>query len=136
MEMEYAIIEASGRQFWVEPKKFIEFNRLILKVGSTILIRRILFAKNKTATHIGQPYLQNILVKGKISKHFLGPKVLVFKMKPKKKYRKKIGHRQKMTRLLISMLNCSFGITFLSSSVVEQSAVNRLVVGSKPTWGA
>ena len=101
MEMEYAIIEASGRQFWVEPKKFIEFNRLILKVGSTILIRRILFAKNKTATHIGQPYLQNILVKGKISKHFLGPKVLVFKMKPKKKYRKKIGHRQKMTRLLI-----------------------------------
>ena len=64
MEMEYAIIEASGRQFWVEPKKFIEFNRLMLKIGSTILIRRILFAKNKTTTHIGQPYLQNILVKG------------------------------------------------------------------------
>ena len=101
MEMEYAIIEASGRQFWVEPKKFIEFNRLMLKIGSTILIRRILFAKNKTTTHIGQPYLQNILVKGKISKHFLGPKILVFKMKPKKKYRKKLGHRQKMTRLLI-----------------------------------
>ena len=36
MEMEYAIIEASGRQFWVEPKKFIEFNRLILKIGSKI----------------------------------------------------------------------------------------------------
>ena len=69
MEMEYAIIEASGRQFWVEPKKFIEFNRLTLKIGSTIVIRRILFAKTKTITHIGQPYLQNILVKGKISKH-------------------------------------------------------------------
>ena len=104
MEMEYAIIEASGRQFWVEPKKFIEFNRLILKVGSTILIRRILFAKTKTSTYIGQPYLRNIVVKGKISKHFLGPKILVFKMKPKKKYRKKIGHRQKMTRLLINKI--------------------------------
>lgn len=104
MEMEYAIIEASGRQFWVEPKKFIEFNRLVLKVGSTILIRRILFAKTKTTTHIGQPYLRNVVVKGKISKHFLGPKILVFKMKPKKKYRKKIGHRQKMTRLLINKI--------------------------------
>ena len=75
MEMEYAIIEASGRQFWVEPKKFIELNRLVLNVGSTIIIRRILFAKTKTTTHIGQPYLRNILVKGKISKHFLGPVV-------------------------------------------------------------
>lgn len=102
--MEYAIIEASGRQFWVEPKKFIELNRLVLKVGSTIIIRRILFAKTKTTTYIGQPYLRDILIKGKISKHFLGPKILVFKMKPKKKYRKKFGHRQKMTRLLINKI--------------------------------
>ena len=39
--MEYAIIEASGRQFWVEPNKFIELNRLPLKIGSIILIKRI-----------------------------------------------------------------------------------------------
>nr|YP_010206669.1 ribosomal protein L21 [Alaria marginata]QWK44133.1 ribosomal protein L21 [Alaria marginata]UAX20843.1 ribosomal protein L21 [Alaria marginata]UAX20984.1 ribosomal protein L21 [Alaria marginata]UAX21125.1 ribosomal protein L21 [Alaria marginata]UAX21407.1 ribosomal protein L21 [Alaria marginata] len=102
--MEYAIIEASGRQFWVEPKKFIEFNRLILKIGSTILIRRVLFVKQNTNTLIGQPYLNNVVVKGVVSKHFLGPKILVFKMKPKKKYRKKIGHRQKLTRLLINKI--------------------------------
>ena len=102
--MEYAIIEASGRQFWVEPKKFIEFNRLILKIGSTILIRRVLFVKQETNTLIGQPYLNNVVVKGVVSKHFLGPKILVFKMKPKKKYRKKIGHRQKLTRLLINKI--------------------------------
>nr|YP_011005731.1 50S ribosomal protein L21 [Cymathaere triplicata]WAM62735.1 50S ribosomal protein L21 [Cymathaere triplicata] len=102
--MEYAIIEASGRQFWVEPKKFIEFNRLILKIGSTILIRRVLFVKQKTNTLIGQPYLNDVVVKGVVSKHFLGPKILVFKMKPKKKYRKKIGHRQKLTRLLINKI--------------------------------
>nr|YP_011005591.1 50S ribosomal protein L21 [Cutleria multifida]WAM62595.1 50S ribosomal protein L21 [Cutleria multifida] len=102
--MEYAIIEASGRQFWVEPKKFIEFNRLILKIGSTILIRRILFVKKQTNTFIGQPYLNDFVLKGVISKHFLGPKIIVFKMKPKKKYRKKIGHRQKLTRLLINKI--------------------------------
>jgi len=102
--MEYAIIEASGRQFWAEPKKFIEFNRLILKIGSTILIKRILFMKNKTNTLLGQPYLNDVVVKGVISKHFLGPKIVVFKMKPKKKYRRKMGHRQKLTRLLINKI--------------------------------
>nr|YP_011007558.1 50S ribosomal protein L21 [Syringoderma abyssicola]WAM64987.1 50S ribosomal protein L21 [Syringoderma abyssicola] len=121
--MEYAIIEASGRQFWVEPKKFIELNRLILNIGSTIVMKRILFVKKtifvgepyfsdalirhvrKTTTLVGQPYLTDILVKGIISKHFLGPKIIVFKMKPKKKYRKKIGHRQKLTRLLINQID-------------------------------
>ena len=122
--MEYAIIEVSGRQFWVEPKKFIEFNRLFSDIGSTIVFRRILFAKKtifkevphldnssflkqikKTAVLVGQPYLNNIVVKGIISKHFLGPKILVFKMRPKKKYRKKFGHRQKLTRLLINHID-------------------------------
>nr|YP_009455746.1 50S ribosomal protein L21 [Dictyopteris divaricata]YP_009455825.1 50S ribosomal protein L21 [Dictyopteris divaricata]YP_010205253.1 50S ribosomal protein L21 [Grateloupia livida]YP_010205330.1 50S ribosomal protein L21 [Grateloupia livida]AQZ24964.1 50S ribosomal protein L21 [Dictyopteris divaricata]AQZ25041.1 50S ribosomal protein L21 [Dictyopteris divaricata]UAV85822.1 50S ribosomal protein L21 [Grateloupia livida]UAV85899.1 50S ribosomal protein L21 [Grateloupia livida] len=118
--MEYAIIEASGRQFWIEPKKFVEFNRLLLHIGSTIILKRILFVKKtivkdvevpstslikrikKTTTFVGQPYITNIFIKGIISKHFLGPKILVFKMKPKKKYRKKFGHRQKLTRLFIS----------------------------------
>lgn len=121
--MEYAIIEVAGRQFWVEPKKFIEFNRLYSNIGSTILFRRILFVKKtifldvpylqaslvrqvkKTTILVGQPYLTNIIVKGVISKHFLGPKILVFKMRPKKKYRKRFGHRQKLTRLLINHIS-------------------------------
>ncbi len=122
--MEYAIIEVGGRQFWIEPKKFIEFNRLLLDIGSIIILRRILFVKKtvytevnssnsknsllktvkKTKTFVGQPYLNNIFITGVVSKHFLGPKVLVFKMRPKKKYRKKFGHRQKLTRLLINKL--------------------------------
>lgn len=122
--MEYAIIEVSGRQFWVEPRKFIEFNRLFSDIGSIIVFRRILFAKKtmflevphledsslvkqikKTTILVGQPYLTNIVVKGIVSKHFLGPKILVFKMRPKKKYRKKFGHRQKLTRLLINHID-------------------------------
>ena len=86
--MEYAIIEVSGRQFWVEPKKFIEFNRLFSEIGSIVIFRRILFAKKtifievphlddsslskqirKTTILVGQPYLSNILVKGIVSMH-------------------------------------------------------------------
>ena len=121
--MEYAIIEAGGRQFWIEPKKFIEFNRIKSCVGSTLILKKILFVKKTvineipysefnsnqniikrtkdTVTFVGQPYVTNIFIKGIVSKHFLGPKVLVFKMKPKKKFRKRFGHRQKLTRLLI-----------------------------------
>ncbi|CAM9091091.1 unnamed protein product [Sphacelaria rigidula] len=102
--MEYAIIEASGRQFWVEPKKFIEFNRLLINIGSKIILRRVLFVNSVGSIKLGQPYLSNTVVKGIISKHFLGPKILVFKMKPKKKYRKKFGHRQKLTRLFINQI--------------------------------
>ena len=102
--MNYAIIEASGRQFWVEPRKFIEFNRLFVKIGSVISLKRILFANKEEKIFIGQPYLENIKIKGTVSKHFLGPKIIVFKMKPKKKYRKKFGHRQKLTRLLINQI--------------------------------
>lgn len=119
--MEYAIIEISGHQFWVEPKKFIEFNRITSNIGSIITLKRVLFVKRTMvtevpykksedtlikrvkaiSTYVGQPYIKNIFVKGIVSKHFLGPKILVFKMKPKKKFRKKFGHRQPMTRLLI-----------------------------------
>ncbi|CAM9100946.1 unnamed protein product [Choristocarpus tenellus] len=77
--MEYAIIEASGKQFWVEPKKFIELNRLTIKTGSNILIRRVLFVKKNNNILIGQPFLNNVKIEGIITKHFLGPKILVFK---------------------------------------------------------
>ena len=102
--MSYAIIEASGRQFWVEPNKFVEFNHLYVRLGSIISLKRILFVNKENEIFIGKPYLENIEIQGTISKHFLGPKIIVFKMKPKKKYRRKMGHRQKLTRLLINQI--------------------------------
>ena len=88
----------------MEPQKFIEFNRLLINIGSKIILRRVLFVNSLGSIKLGQPYLSNTVVKGTISKHFLGPKILVFKMKPKKKYRKKFGHRQKLTRLFINQI--------------------------------
>ena len=62
--MEYAIIEASGRQFWIEPKKFIEFNRLLINIGSRILLRRIIFINRIGSINVGQPYLPTALIIG------------------------------------------------------------------------
>jgi large subunit ribosomal protein L21 len=100
--MKYAIIEASGKQFWVEPKKFIDFNKINIKSGTKILINHILFARNNKTLSIGQPYLNNIKIKATVGKFFLGPKLIVYKMKPKKKYRRKKGHRQQLLRVFIN----------------------------------
>lgn len=102
--MEYGIIEASGRQYWIEQGKFIEVNNLSLKAGSKILIRRVLFGRNNDEIFIGKPYLTQVKVEATVGKHFLGPKVIVYKMKPKKKYRRKNGHRQQLTRLFIDKI--------------------------------
>nr|YP_010032326.1 ribosomal protein L21.1 [Schizocladia ischiensis]YP_010032379.1 ribosomal protein L21.2 [Schizocladia ischiensis]QOW07533.1 ribosomal protein L21.1 [Schizocladia ischiensis]QOW07586.1 ribosomal protein L21.2 [Schizocladia ischiensis] len=102
--MDYAIIEASGRQYWIEPKNFININRIPIKTGSTLEIRRILFVKKEESIFIGQPYLNQFKIKATVGKHFLGPKLVVFKMKPKKKYKRKSGHRQQLSRLVINTI--------------------------------
>jgi large subunit ribosomal protein L21 len=102
--MEYAIIEASGRQYWIEQGKFIEVHNLAIKSGSKILIRRVLFSRNQEEIFVGKPYLTDVQVEASVGKHFLGPKVIVYKMKPKKKYRRKNGHRQQLTRLMIEKI--------------------------------
>jgi large subunit ribosomal protein L21 len=102
--MIYGIIEASSRQYWIEPGKIIDINNLPIKSGSTILLNQILFARNQDQIFIGRPYLNKITVEATIEKHFLGPKIIVYKMKPKKKYKRKNGHRQHLTRLMIQKI--------------------------------
>jgi large subunit ribosomal protein L21 len=99
--MKYAIIEISGRQFWIETGKYYDFNRIPAELGKQITFNRILLSNNQGNISIGKPYLDNIEVKGKILEHFRGKKIIVYKMRPKKKTRKKQGHRQELTRVLI-----------------------------------
>lgn len=100
--MNYAILEVSGRQFWVESKRYYSINYLSLAIGTKLFLRRILLINNKHLIKLGCPFLNNAQVEGTILTHFQGKKILVYKMKPKKKYRKKNGHRQQLTKLLIN----------------------------------
>ena len=89
--MKYAIIEISGRQFWVEIGRYYDFNRIKVKLGKQITLNRVLLLKNQENTLIGKPYLENVKIKGKVLEH----------LREKKKTRKKQGHRQELTRVLI-----------------------------------
>ena len=99
--MKYAIVEISGRQFWIETGKYYDFNRIATKLGKQILFNRVLLFNNEGEVLVGRPYLESVQVKGKILEHLRGKKTLVYKMRPKKKTRKKQGHRQELTRVLI-----------------------------------
>lgn len=99
--MKYAIIEISGRQFWVEPGRYYDFDRIPAKPGKTIILNRVLLVNEENKTSIGQPYLEDKKIEGKILEHLRDKKKLVYKMRSKKKTRKKQGHRQELTRVLI-----------------------------------
>lgn len=99
--MKYAIVEISGRQFWIETGKYYDFNRIPTDLGKQITLNRVLLLKNDSEVLIGKPYLETVTVKGKILEHLRGKKTIVYKMRPKKKTRKKQGHRQELTRVLI-----------------------------------
>ena len=99
--MKYAIVEISGRQFWIETGKYYDFNRIPIDLGKQIILNRILLFNNESDLLIGKPYLKEVQIKGKILEHFRGKKTIVYKMRPKKKTRRKQGHRQELTRVLI-----------------------------------
>jgi large subunit ribosomal protein L21 len=99
--MKYAIVEISGRQFWIEQGKYYDFYRIPTELGKQIIMNRVLLLNNEGDLLVGRPYLETVKVKGKILEHLRGKKTIVYKMRPKKKTRKKQGHRQELTRVFI-----------------------------------
>nr|BDA99112.1 ribosomal protein L21 [Hemiselmis andersenii] len=102
--MNYAIIEASGRQFWVEPGRFYDFNHLDLNCGDKIALTRVLLVNNQGNVSVGHPCLEDAKVEATILGHINSRKVTVYKMRPKKKTRKKQGYRSNLTRVMINSI--------------------------------
>jgi len=82
--MKYAIIEISGKQFWVEVGKFYNFNRIPCELGKQIILNRVLLLNNEGDILIGQPFLNNVEIQGKILQHLRDKKKIIYKMRPKK----------------------------------------------------
>ena len=83
--MKYAIVETSGRQFWVETGKYYDFDRIPTQLGKEITLNRVLLVNNNNELFIGTPYLNDVQVKGKVLQHLRSSKTIVYKMRPKKK---------------------------------------------------
>ncbi|PSB19978.1 50S ribosomal protein L21 [Phormidesmis priestleyi ULC007] len=101
----YAIIEASGTQMRVEPGRFYDVNRLANEVDSQLTIDKVLFVKNEGDITVGQPLVAGATVEVTVLRHLRGRKIIVYKMQPKKKTRKKQGHRQELTRIMVNSIS-------------------------------
>jgi large subunit ribosomal protein L21 len=103
--MTYAIIETGGKQLRVEPGRFYDIELLHIEAEEKVTIDAVLLVQHDGEVTIGQPLVTGATVEGTVMRHFRDRKVLVYKMKPKKKTRKKRGHRQEVTRLMIDSIN-------------------------------
>jgi len=99
----YAIIETGGKQYRAEEGKVIRVEKLPAEKGEIIKFDRVLmFSNNKKELQIGKPFLEDLIVEGKVVGIGRSKKITVFKFKRKKNYRRKQGHRQPYTDVLIT----------------------------------
>ncbi len=97
----YAIIETGGKQYKVEKGNRIKVEKLDAEVGSEVAFDVLMTANGKTVK-VGKPVIKDVVAKGKVILHDKAKKVIVFKYKAKKDYRKKQGHRQPYTMVEIT----------------------------------
>lgn len=100
----YAIIETGGKQVRVEEGSVIYVERLDVEAGQSYTFDKVLMVGGESLT-LGNPYLEGVTVDATVEKQGKQKKIIVFKMKPKKKYRRKKGHRQPYTKLTINTIN-------------------------------
>ena len=101
----YAIVEASGKQFWLQSNRYYDLDRCHAEVDDVLTIEKVLLINNGKDTKVGKPYVKDAKVEIKVLEHRRGPKIIVYKMRPKKKTRRKNGHRQELTRVLVQSIS-------------------------------
>ena len=103
----YAIAETSGQQFWFEVDRYYDIDRLKAKEKDKITLEKVLLIKNKDSITIGKPYIDEAKIELEVVSHKRDKKILVYKMRPKKKTRRKMGHRQELTRVMVKSISSS-----------------------------
>ena len=101
----YAIIETGGKQYRVAVGDQLSIEKLSVEPGSGITFDRVLMVGGDGSPRVGTPLVAGATVQAEVEQQFRGPKIVVFKYKPKKRYRRRTGHRQAMTRVAITAIN-------------------------------
>ncbi len=124
----YAIIETGGKQYKVENGDKISVEKLGVADGETVVFDKVLAMAGEDGVKVGTPYLEGVTVEGTAVESGKGKKVVIFKYKAKKDYRKKQGHRQPYTLVEIS----SIGGVKTEAKAEEAPAVETEAAGAAP----
>ena len=103
----YAIVETGGKQYQVEEGRYVDVELLDGEKDSKVVFDKVVMIVNGKKSKVGQPYVAGASAEGVIVKHDKAKKVIVYKQRPKKGYRRKQGHRQGFTRVMISKIRTS-----------------------------
>ena len=98
----YAIIESCGKQYKVAQGDVVFFEKLDAEEGKKVSFDKVILVSEDGKVQVGNPYVKGVKVEGKVVSHGKAKKIIVFKMKPKKNYRRKQGHRQPYTKVEIT----------------------------------
>ena len=100
----YAVIEACGKQYKVSKGDIVFFEKLEVEEGKTVKFDKVILVSDGGKIEVGTPYVKSAKVEGKVVAHGKGKKIIVFKYKAKKNYRRKQGHRQPYTKVEITSI--------------------------------
>ena len=103
----FAIVETGGKQYQVEEGRYLDVELLEGEENAKVVFDKVVMIVNGKKSKVGQPYVAGASAEGTIVKHDKAKKVIVYKQRPKKGYRKKQGHRQGFTRVMISKIRTS-----------------------------
>ncbi len=112
----YAIAETSGQQFWFELNRYYDIDRLNAQEKDKVTLEKVLLLKDKNTITIGKPYIKDAKIELEVVSHKRDKKILVYKMRPKKKTRRKMGHRQELTRVMVKSISLGKSSSKSSSS--------------------
>ncbi|APS38364.1 MULTISPECIES: 50S ribosomal protein L21 [Salegentibacter] len=115
----YAIVEIAGQQFKVAKDQKVFVNRLSGEEGDSVSFDKVLLTGDGDSINLGAPAIDGALVGAKITRHLKGDKVIVFKKKRRKGYKKKNGHRQSLTEIVIESIDVKGGSKAASTKKEE-----------------
>ncbi len=103
----YAVVKTGGKEYRVSQGDLIRIEKLEGKVGDSVELKDVLMVSNEGEMQFGAPHLANVVIKGEIVQEGKGKKVLTYKMKKRKNYRRFKGHRQTYTYLKVNEIALS-----------------------------
>lgn len=100
----YAIIESCGKQYKVSEGDVVFFEKLDTELGKKVTFKEVVLVSDDKKVEVGAPYVKGAKVEGKVVEHGKGKKIIVYKYKAKKNYRRTYGHRQPYTKVQITKI--------------------------------
>ena len=129
----YAIIEACGRQYKVQEGETVYFEKLDTEEGKKVSFDKVVLISDDGKVQVGNPYVSNAKVEGKVVSNGRGKKILVFKYKAKKNERKTRGHRQDYTKVEITSIKLKAEKTEKAEKVEKTEKTEKVEKAEKTT---